>query len=997
MILISNEVICLSEGERYSRRTAKRSKNNKKKKKKFKIIKIIFLIIIALGVIGSSAVGVMTYNVIQNTEPIDPNNIYSLLNENSFIYDQEGNVIEKVQSNYDGLRTNVKFNDIPEDLLNAFIAIEDKTFWEHKGFNIVRIFGAIWEGLSSGENIRGTSTITQQLARNLYLAETKSERSLDRKIKEAYYALLLEKSLSKKQIIEAYLNTIYLGFGANGVQAASQEYFSKDIDELSLPECALIAGITKNPSKFAPIKRLRNEDIDPADPNIINIGETYTLLYDDRFRDRQLVVLKMMLENNFISQEQYDDAIDTDMRNHVNPSFSENKEISSYFIDKVKSDALSALINDYGASEKEAHDMLYKAGLKIYSTIDMKLQRIVETEFDDSSNFPNTRASKDNHGNILDKQYRIMLHKYDNLFNHENAFVLQSSDYNKDASGNLVLMKNKKLLFNSYKENDEIIDIKISIKDYYKDSDGFTITKGSRLMIPNTYKELDSEGNVVISKQFLQDNPEFFVQDGENYLIQENNLNLSEEVMQPQSAMVIIDPHTGEIKALVGGRNISGKLLYSRATNPSQPGSSIKPLAVYTPALDNGWTAASIIDDAPLFNKKGEVWPRNWYTGFKGLVTLRYAVEQSINVAAVKVSEAIGVETSKSYLKDFGVTSIIEEGSFNDNNSAALALGGMTRGISPLEMTAAYGTLANKGVYNEPISFTRIEDKNGNVILENIPERHTVVDEDVAFMMTDILVSSVRYGTGSRASIFSGNTTIPIAGKTGTTSSNYDAWFMGYSPYYVGGLWIGNDLDIELSQGSTVSAQLWSKIMKQVHENLPAKEFERPSNIIRATVDNKSGKVPTEISHMDPRQNNIISEYFISGSQPTEYDDIHVLADIDIFTNRLATPSCPQQFVEQKVYTRRPYPLIEDPNLFPEDYIYEMPRYYCPLHNPSYQLYPTDIEMDSDYEQEQNGETDFDFPSNDNEINDDIGEMTDNENSTETEYPIESRMNDQNE
>ncbi len=983
----------MSEEEKYSRRAAKKKK---KKKNKFKIIKTLFLIAIALGIIGSVAVGAVTYNIIQNTEPIDPNNIYSLLNENSFIYDQDGNVIEKVQ--YHGLRTNVKYEDIPTDLINAFIAIEDKTFWEHKGFNIVRILGAIWEGVTSGENIRGTSTITQQLARNLYLPEKKSERSMERKIQEAYYALLLEKSLRKEQIIEAYLNTIYLGFGTNGVQAASQEYFSKNIDELNLAECALIAGITKNPSKYAPIKRLRNEDADPGDPNIINIGETYTLLYDERFKDRQLLVLKFMLQYGFISQEQYDEAVNTDMRTHVNPSLSEDKDISSYFTDKVKTDVLTALMSEYDISEKEAYDMLYNAGLKIYSTIDMDLQKIVETEFDDSSNFPDVRERKDKYGNILNKQYRIMLYKYENLFNNEDAFVLQSGDYNKDSSGNLVLLKNKKLIFDSYKEDDEIVDIKISIKDFYKDSNGFTITRGGRLLIPNTYKTYDPDGNVILSKQFLQDNPDFFVKDGEDYLIKESNYTLNEEVMQPQSAMVIMDPYTGEIKALVGGRNISGKMLYSRATNPSQPGSSIKPIAVYTPALDNGWTAASIIDDAPLINDKGEVWPKNWYTGYKGLVTLRHAVQQSINVAAVKVSEAIGVNTSKEYLKNLGVTSIIEEGPTNDNNSAALALGGMTKGISPLEMTAAYGTLANKGIYNEPISFTRVEDKNGNVIIENIPERHTVVEEDVAFIMTDILVSAVRSGTGSRAQLFSGNTTIPVAGKTGTTSSNYDAWFMGYTPYYVGGLWIGNDLDIELSQGSTASAQLWSKIMKQVHENLPSKDFERPSNIIRVTVDNKSGKLPTEISHMDPRGNNIITEYFISGTQPTEYDDIHVLADIDIFTNRLATPSCPPQFIEQRVFTKRPYPLIEDPALYPEDYIYEIPRYYCPLHNPSYQLYPTDIEMNSDmYPPEGIDENNSDSQWEENETNDDTNELLDDEASTETEFPIESRMNDHNE
>ena len=974
----------MSEEEKRSRRTAKK---NKKKKNKFKILKIFLIIILVIGIAGTATVGIMTYNIIQNTDPIDPNNIYSLLSENSFIYDHEGNLIEKIQ--YDGLRTNVKYQDIPMDLLNAFIAIEDKTFKEHKGFNIVRIFGAIWEGITSGDNIRGTSTITQQLARNLYLADSKSERSMERKIKEAYYAILLEKSLTKEQILEAYLNTIYLGFGTNGVQAASQEYFSKNIEDLNIAECALIAGITKNPSQYAPLKRLKNEDIDSSDPNIINIGETYTLLYDDRFRDRQLLVLKFMLEYGFISQEEYDEAINTDMRTLINPSFSESGAISSYFNDKIKTDVLEALMEEYKITEKEAYDMLFNAGLKIYSTIDMDLQRIVEKEFTESDNFPNINAKKDRYGNILNNENnRIMLYKYENLFSDDDAFILRSSDYHMDSSGNLVILKNKRLIFDNYKENDQIVDIKISFENFYKNNDGFTMTRGGRLLIPNTSKTLDSDGNVVISKQFLKDNPDFFTQEGENYLIHTENYTLNDEIIQPQSAMVIMDPYTGEIKALVGGRNITGQKLFSRATNPTQPGSSIKPISVYTPALDNGWTAASVIDDAPIINDKGEFWPKNWYPGFKGLVTLRYAVEQSINVAAVKVSEALGIDTSVSYLKKLGITSIVETGPTNDLNSAALALGGMTKGISPLEMTAAYGTIANKGVYNEPISFTRVEDKNGNVIIENIPERHTVINEDVAFIMTDILVSGVRSGTGYRARLFDGNVNIPVAGKTGTTSNNFDAWFMGFTPYYVSGLWIGNDLDIQLSQGSAASAELWSKIMKQVHENLPSKDFERPSNIIRMAVDNKSGKLPTEISHLDPRGNNIISEYFISGTQPTEYDDIHVLANIDIFTNRLATPSCPAQFIEERVFTKRPYPLIQDPALYPEDYAYEIPRYYCPIHNPSYQLYPTDIEMESDSYPDAN--------ETDNESQEEVTTPIDGDDmdTNQEELPIEDQMDE---
>lgn len=956
------------EQQRMSRR---QSNKRKKKKNNINLFKRIMLTILIVGMVSSIAVGAIVLNIINNTEPIDPNNIYALLNENSFILDKDGNLIEKVQRG--GLRTNVKFKDIPPDLLDAFVAIEDKTFWDHKGFNIVRIFGAIWDGITSGENIKGTSTITQQLARNLYLADTKSLRSMERKIKEAYYAVLLEKHLTKEQIIEAYLNTIYLGFSANGVQAASQAYFSKDIQDLNIAECSVIAGITKNPSRYAPIKRVKNEDVDMSDPNIISVGETYTLLYDERFKDRQLLVLHFMKKYGFITEEEYNEAVNTDMRTLVNPSFVTNTEISSYFTDKVKSDVLDALMEEYDMSEEDAQSTLYNGGLKIYSTIDMDIQKIVEKEFKEESNFPSLNVrNKDRYGNILDSKRRVMLYNYNNLFNTKDQFILTSNDFKKDASGNLVLLKNRKLHFDPIYENDTLKDIKISIKNLYVNDDIFSIIRGGRILIPNTYKMLDPDGNVVISKSFLKDQTDFFVSSGDTLLVSEKNYNLNPKVIQPQSAMVIMDPYTGEIKALVGGRNVTGSRMFSRATSPAQPGSSIKPLGVYTPALDNGFTAGSVIDDAPIINARNQVWPKNWYKGFKGLVTLRYAVQQSINVAAVKVCDAIGVSTSKSYLKKFGVTSLIESGPVNDNNTAALALGGMTQGISPLEMTAAYGTLANKGVYNEPISFIKVEDKSGNVIINNIPERHTVVNESVAFLMTDILESAIRSGTGSRAQLYSGNSKIPVAGKTGTTSNNYDAWFMGYTPYYVGGLWIGNDLDMKLSSGSRVSAMLWSKIMKQVHDGLPSKKFTKPNDIILVTIDNKSGKLPSQLSYRDPRGNNIITEYFISGTQPNTYDDIHVAVNIDIFTNRLATPLCPAQFVEQRVFTKRPYELVKDPSLFPDDYIYEAPRHYCPIHNPSPQLYPTDLAPDQ-----------FDIPVPDVDSDNEIQDEQDNSN-TET-------------
>ncbi|MFA5528582.1 MAG: PBP1A family penicillin-binding protein [Peptostreptococcales bacterium] len=929
-------------------RSQRKKQHHKKRKKKDKgflnlIKKSLFLIII-LGIFASIGVGYYTWAVIKDAEPIDPANLYDLLGENSFIVDQEGNLIEKVQSSV--LRTNVKYEDIPPDLINAFISIEDKTFWEHKGFNVIRIMGAIWERISKGDAIGGTSTITQQLARNLYLPDRMTERSMNRKIKEAYYSIVLEDALEKEQIIEAYLNTIYLGFNAYGVQAASQAYFSKDISELSIAECAIIASIPKSPARYAPIKRLANKDVDPNNPNVISVGETYTLVYSEGYKDRQMLVLRFMKEFGSISEEEYEEAINTDIRPLINPSLMRHAEISSYYNDQLKGDVIDALMVTYKIDEKEASDMLYNAGLKIYGTIDINIQKIVEKQFADVNNFPQISARKNGNGDIIDSSSKIMLYKYSNLFNSEDQFVLPATAYKKDAAGNLVLLKNKHLIFDAINENNELKDIQISFKQMYKGDKLFSIIQGGRITIPNTFKSFDAEKNVIIDKAFLEKNPQFFLQSGDSLLVSQQNYSLNAEVIQPQASMVIMDQKTGHIKALVGGRNISGSMLYNRATNPIQPGSSIKPLGVYTPALDNGYTAGSIIDDSPLVNSSGSIWPSNWYSNpaFKGLMTLRYAVEQSVNVAAVKVSQELGTDIAMDYLKKFGISSLVETGGTNDNNSSALALGGMTRGISPLEMTAAYAALANKGTYIEPVTFTKIENKAGEIIYENKAANNVVVAEDVAFIMTDILESAVRSGTGSRAQIYSGNAKIPVAGKTGTTTNNYDACFMGYTPYYTAGMWIGNDINIRLSQGSTVSAQLWGKVMKEVHQGLPDKHFEKPSNVILTTIDKYSGMLPSDLSYADPRGNNIITEYFISGTQPTAIDDLHVSVSIDTYTNYLSTPACPSYLVTKKVMTRRPYALVS-PSLksyYPGDYIYEAPRYYCPLHNPSTQLYPVD-------------------------------------------------------
>lgn len=921
-----------------------RNSKKKKKKKKISILRVLILIFLLAGFIGAGAVTGMVIATIKSAPPIDPSQVYTLLDENSFILDSEGNLIEKVQS--DGLRTIVKYDEIPEDLKNAFIAIEDQDFFNHKGINPKRILKALWEDIKAGAPVQGASTITQQLAKNLYLSH---DKKIERKIKETYYAFQLEKHLTKEQILEAYLNTAYMGGGAKGVQAAAYTYFSKDVNELDLAESALLAGITKNPSKFSPIKTLKKEDVDPSKHFIIDDeDEIYTMVYDERYKERQQLVLKMMKNENMITEEEYNQALNEDLKEHIKPGNQELHGISSFFVDQVKYDVVKALMKDLDKSEEEAMDMLYNQGLRIYSTIDLEMQKIVEKAYEDNKNFPNLVTRKDKSGNILSKSKSILLYKFENLINASEELVIPKGDFKYDDAGNLILLKGRRLNFDPLYENGDIIGVRASVKDAYTQNPQkeLLILKGGIVKIPNEYKKYDEKKNLIVDQAFLAANPQFFIKDSYgNLLISKNNYSMSNKgAVQPQSAMVIMDYRTGEIKALVGGRDVKGKKLYNRAVNPRQPGSSIKPLSVYTPALDNGWTAASIVDDVPNYDQNGRLWPKNWYNSFWGLSTLREGVQWSMNVMAVKIVEQMGIQTSMDYLKKMGITTVKETGKSNDANLSAMALGGMTQGVSPLEMTAAYASLANEGVYIKPKSFTKITDREGNIILENTSFKNRVVSPEVAFIITDMMKSGVDGGTSRRARLDNNNSSIPVVGKTGTTSDNYDAWFVGYTPYYVGGVWIGNDVQMELDSGSAMSAQLWQRVMSQVHKNLPPKDFKKPENVISVTIDQESGKLPTEVSMRDPRGNRAKSEYFIRGTQPTEYDDVHVELEIDTTTNKLATPYCPPTLVEKRVFIRRPIPYDPAKNngIVPKDYIYEAPTEPCDVHNEYHQDFPID-------------------------------------------------------
>lgn len=962
--------------------------NTKKKKKKYTLdkkqfSKFILAVFLTMGLLLAGLV----VSIIVTAPPIYPDKIYSLLTENSVLYDDSGEIMDSILTS-DGMRTNVSYTELPPDLVNAFVAVEDKTFWTHHGFNFIRIMGAIKESIFEGGSISGTSTITQQLARNLYLAETKSDYSMIRKIREAYYSILLEKRLSKEQIVEAYLNTIYLGYGANGVQAASQSYFSKDVSDLTLEECAALASLAKAPDTFAFIKKYENDQVEAGNPNILYKGADLTYVYNDAFAERRDLVLYFMQEQGKITSAEYDTAMAYDLKDSIKPGQETLKDNSSYFADFVIQDVADGLVESLHITPTEAKQMVYSGGLRIHTTMNTKMQSITEKEFSNNANFPGvTNLKKDRNGNIIGSGGNILLYAYDNYIDDAGNFTLGSDEFELTRNGNLVLFPGKRLNF--YKtEVQGVIDFSVEFKNMYTIEDGvFYIIQGGVLQIPQQYKEKDRDGNLIVSKKFFDENNTFMQRNGTGLTISSSYYILKQKIVQPQSAMVIYDYTNGGIKAMVGGRNVEGRLILNRANEPRQPGSSIKPIGVYGPALQSGldavngkgtsvkdksqlygqyWTAASVIDDAKM-TYNGKVWPKNWYTGYRGLTRMRTAVEQSVNTCAVKVLSDIGATNSVKFAKQLGITSIVESGEVNDINAAAMALGGMTKGVSPLEMVAAYGAFANQGMYVEPTSYTKVTNKQNEIILEKEPVKDQVMDKGVSFIMTDMMRTAVTAGIAGNASIGSQ----PVAGKTGTTTDNFDAWFVGYTPQYAASVWIGNDINIELSQGSAAATRVWAKVMKQVHAGLPSGSFVRPDNVISVAVDADSG--------MRPNGGTTINEYFIKGTEPSATDNLHTTADVCNDSGYLATPYCPNH--GPKGFLNRTSASKETSG--------SVPTYYCNLHNLDVKKYPIspDVTWNQNFipentsgggldeqdntDEPTNSETNPDLPTNENLPNSD--------------------------
>lgn len=789
------------------------------KKASVVFIKAFLICLIAAGAIGLCAgIGVVK-GVIDNAPDIDNSSVIPR-GYKSVMLDADGNTMAELITAGSN-RIWVDIENVPEYVQEAFIAIEDSRYYEHNGIDLRGILRAGVKAVASGfRRTEGASTITQQLLKNSvfdFMSENTKAEKIERKLQEQYLAIKLEKTMTKEEILEAYLNTINLGQNTLGVQAAANRYFNKDVSELTVSEAAVIAGITKNPSAYNPIT--------DADAN----------------RGRQEIVLQYMLEQGYISQEEYESSLADDVYSRIQTT-NESKgttAVYSYYVDATIDAVIADLQEVKGYTSQQAYNLVYNGGLTIETAQDPKIQAIMDEEMGNEENYPSTIK--------YGLDYALTIVKEDG----------EQINYSKE-------MMEKYFQENEYSGFELLFDTKEDAQAHI-----------------DAYKAaLVEEGDKVYER--------------------------AELTIQPQASMVIMDQTTGYVKGLVGGRGEkTASLSLNRATDTvRQPGSTFKPVAVYAAALDSaGMTLATTQFDAPFnySDSSGSRPVRNWNgEAYQGWSSLRRGIEQSMNILAVKTLTEITPQLGMSYLQNFGFTTLIDgvDESGHSDVTQSTALGGITKGVTNLELTASYATIANGGVYTKPVLYTRILDHDGNVLIDNTQSyTRTVLKDSTAWLLTSAMKDVVNQGTGT-AVRFNGMT---IAGKTGTTSKNNDVWFVGYTPYYTAGIWGGYDNNHKLGKGQTSYHKvIWKKVMSRLHEDLENKDFEKPDSITSATVCAGSGKLPIP----GLCDGLVKTEYFAKGTEPTEYCDVHVAGEACVESGMLATDACNAH--EYRVITLQP-------------------------------------------------------------------------------------------
>ncbi|MCI8834423.1 MAG: glycosyl transferase [Ruminococcus sp.] len=761
-------------------------KNMQKKRVGVRFFKALIVCVLLIGVAGVGAVGLFAKRILDNTPSVTPADVKPS-GFTSFVYAKDGTLLEEfLQSGSN--RVYKSIDEIPDYMGKAFVAIEDERFYKHNGIDLQGILRAGVKGITSGGDFsEGASTLTQQLIKNNVFPNFLDEKTfydrVERKLQEQFLAVEIEKQMTKDEILEAYMNTINLGQSCLGVQSAAKRYFGKDVSELSLSECTVIAGITQNPSGYDPV------------------------VHPDSNAERREEVLNKMLKQEYISQAQYDEAKADNVYERILATAPvENTSPYSYFNDELYAQLIEDFQTRKGYTETQAYNAVLSGGLTITSTQDVRVQQICDEEVANEAVYP--------YGTEFGLDYALTVTRADGT----------AENYSKEMLGQYISAawgREYPLVFSSPEEA-------LTAIGEYKAT--LNITEGDTA---------DERIDVTA---------------------------------QPQTSVVVMDQHTGEVLAMVGGRGAkTASLALNRATDSTrQPGSCFKVLSTYAPAIDAcGYTLAStILDDKP-YKYPGDLEGRevkNWDGRYIGETRVRYAIEHSMNVCAVKTLEDIGPQIGYDYLMNFGFTTVVNHDDPRDPNLTDIqlptALGGIAYGITNLEMTAAYAAIANNGTYIKPILYTQVLDHDGNILLDNtVPDTHQVLKDSTAALLTSAMQDVIIKGTGTAARMYN----MPVAGKTGTSENSRDLWLSAYTPYFTASVWGGYDSGkpMENIYNQVWHEVLWKNIMERVHEGLERKEFDMPASVQQKSVCTKTGLLAVSGCPT-------ITEFFAEGSIPSQ-------------------------------------------------------------------------------------------------------------------------------
>jgi penicillin-binding protein 1A len=692
----------------------------------------------------------------------------------------------------------ISLDEMPLMLKQAFVAAEDSRFYKHQGIDFFSIIRAFFKNIEAGTIVQGGSTITQQVTKSFFLTP---EKSYTRKIKEAILAYRIDRAFKKEEILFLYLNQIYLGHGAYGVQAAAENYFGKSVLELNLAECAILAGLPQAPSRYSPFR------------------------YPERAQERQIYVLNRMVAEGYISNIQATEAINTRL---------EIKDRRNWYIEEVP--FYTEHVRQYIESKYGA-DVLYAGGLQVYTAVDIEMQKIAREEIGKGIL-------------ALDKRqgYRGPIRRLP---------AEEIEAYSKESQ----LKMEESVL----QEGQTLEGVAIAVDD---DQNSVTVRMGKAIGIIQVddmrwARKPDPE---VAFYETRVKHPSEAVKVGDVILVRIKKKKMApeswelalEQIPHVQSALLSLEAETGHVKVMVGGSDFKRSQFNRAYQSKRQPGSAFKPL-IYAAAIDKGYTPATVLIDSPIVFQDMErdlKWkPQNYEEKFHGPTLLRNALAHSRNVITIKILKDIGIDYAIEYARKLGITSQL-------NRDLSIALG--SSGVSLLELVKAYSVFDNAGYLIEPVFVLKIIDRDGNVLEEAAPARQKVIEKSTAYIITSLLEGVVKVGTGRRVRELNR----PVAGKTGTTNNLYDAWFVGYTPRYITGTWVGFDEEGPLGKdetGSRAASPIWLGFMKRILADKPIRVFQVPEGVVFSKIDAETGLLPI------PESKKVIFECFKEGTAPTEY------------------------------------------------------------------------------------------------------------------------------